>query len=64
VFPRLARCFPQIIIADYIVAIKHTAGFVATYHHRYPFRDTGASHVSNRSAPEVVKDLAGETGFL
>lgn len=37
---------------------------MAAYRHRHPLMDIGASHVSNRCAPEVVKYLTRKPGYF
>ena len=37
---------------------------MTTDHHGHSFRHSGASHISNRSAPEVVQDFTREPGIF
>jgi hypothetical protein len=37
---------------------------VAAYHHGYTLRDSRPNHVAYSGAPQVVKQLAFEPGFL
>src|SRR5215469_10868609 len=54
----------QILIGHDVVAIKYIAGLVPANQHRNPLRDTTLNHVTDCGPSEVMRNLAGYTGFL